>query len=58
MKVGDLVRSQNDELHQKLGYGFVIEIVPNTTSVKIFWLRYKGRMNPRWVVTDFLEKVE
>ena len=57
MKVGDLVRSINNMAHQELGYGFVVEIVPNTTSVRIFWFRYKG-MNPRWTTTNFLEKVE
>jgi hypothetical protein len=60
MKVGDLVRSINNMTHQKLGYGFVVELGANRIykSTKVFWLRYKGETNPRWMYTGTLEKVE
>lgn len=60
MKVGDLVRSINNMTHQKLGYGFVVELGVNRTrpSTKVLWLRYKGERNPRWMHTGTLEKVE
>ena len=60
MKVGDLVRSINNETHQKLGYGFVVElsIDPVRPNAKVLWLRYRGGMNPRWMYIGVLEKVE
>jgi hypothetical protein len=59
MKVGDLVRSINNMTHQKLGYGFVVELEANRTipNTKVLWLRYKGGMNPRWMRSDTLEKL-
>ena len=59
MKVGDLVRSLNDRTHKKLGYGFVVDAGDDPTAVtRVFWLRYKGKVNPRWINTETLEKVE
>tara|TARA_R100000808_G_C2085743_1_gene107984 strand:+ start:106 stop:288 length:183 start_codon:yes stop_codon:yes gene_type:complete len=60
MKVGDLVRSLNDRTHKKLGYGFVVDHHrwPGTPATKVFWFRYKGKANPRWINTETLEKVE
>jgi len=59
MKVGDLVRSINNMTHQKLGYGFVVELGGFTTpNAKVLWLRYKGEKNPRWMHIKTLEKVE
>jgi|TARA_R110002072_G_scaffold35566_1_gene105118 hypothetical protein len=61
MKVGDMVRSLNDRTHKKLGYGFVVDAgdhYPQVTITKVFWLRHKGKANPRWINTETLEKVE
>jgi len=60
MKVGDLVRSLNDRKHKKLGYGFVVDAGDHHLSAvtRVFWLRYKGKANPRWINTETLEKVE
>ena len=58
MKVGDLVRSLNDRTHKKLGYGFVVAAADIAAVTKVFWLRYKGKANPRWMNTETLEKVE
>ena len=60
MKVGDLVRSINNMTHQKLGYGFVVELGVNRNdpSTKVLWLRYKGETNPCWMFNRTLEKVE
>jgi hypothetical protein len=60
MKVGDLVRSVNNETHQKFGYGFVVELSIHHVrpNAKVLWLRYRGEMNPRWMYTGVLEKVE
>lgn len=60
MKVGDLVRSINNKTHQKFGYGFVVELGVSRPdrNTKVFWLGYKGVMNPRWMYTGTLEKVE
>ncbi len=60
MKVGDLVRSISYKTHQKLGYGFVVELGTNhlRPNAKVLWLRYRGKMNPRWMHKGVLEKVE
>lgn len=58
MKIGDLVKSVSNKNHRILGYGFVIEEKSNTNHVNVFWLRYAGTMNPRWMQTYYLEKVE
>ena len=58
MKVGDLVRSLDTEVHKHYGYGFVVEEHPTRPTKKVFWLGYRGKMNPRWMYIYTLEKVE
>jgi hypothetical protein len=58
MKVGDLVRSSDNKVHKHYGYGFVVEDHPMRPSKKVLWLGYRGKMNPRWMYIDTLEKVE
>ena len=58
IKVGDLVRTTDNKVHKCCGYGFVVEDHPTRSSKKVFWLGYRGKMNPRWMYIDTLEKVE
>ena len=61
MKVGDLVRIPDNKVHKYYGYGLVVEDHPTRPSKKVFWLSYRGKMNPRWMYIDTLvtlEKVE
>ena len=60
MKVGDLVRIANDPSHRLFGYGLVIDQTTTNLGMrtKVQWLRYKGEINPRWMITHTFQKTE